>query len=421
MVETTSLILGLLIVFGIAISVRFLTNRITVPYTVLLIAVGFSISLADIQAYIGFTLAPLFTYEIILFVFLPAIVLRGAARVDYSLFQSSISIIGTVVLIGLPVAVLAIGWLGSQVFGLPLLIILLFGAMAYPIDPVAVLSLFEQAGAPARLEVLVEGESLLDDGLAIVVFSAVLALVENANPAELTGTTLLTIEQLTAIVGDFLVVSIGGVVVGLVIGYGIHLLYRATNDRQNLFMLSLVAAYGSFFIGEHVLHVSGILATVVAGLIVGTYRRQSTVSKENHEFLYDVWDAMVFILETILFLAIGLQVSGVQILNIIEIVLGAFLLLVVARAGVVYGLINLLNQIVEDPVPLSYQHVIIWGGMHGVIPIALALSLEPTVPYHNQLRTMVFGVVIASMLIQGILMSKVLKVTGVVESCQEEA
>lgn len=187
MVETTAVVLGLLVAFGIAIGVRFLATRTVLPYTVLLVAVGFAFSLLPVRRYLAFNLEPLFTHDVILFVFLPAIVFLGAAEIDHSRFRDNLPVFGTVVLVGLPAAVLAIGWFGARLFELPLLVVLLFGAMAYPIDPVAVLSLFEEAGAPPRLAVLVEGESLLDDGLAIVVFSALLELVRGPAPGRSPG------------------------------------------------------------------------------------------------------------------------------------------------------------------------------------------------------------------------------------------
>ncbi|WP_256478319.1 cation:proton antiporter domain-containing protein [Halorussus limi] len=182
MAETTAVVLGVLVSFIIAIGVRFLADRVTFPYTVLLVTVGFTLTIFPLQTYLGFSLTPLFTHDVILFVFLPAILFYGAAEIDHDLFRRNLPIIAITVLVGLPVAILAIGWVGAKLFGIPLLIMLLFGAMAYPIDPVAVLSLFEESGAPSRLAVLVEGESLLDDGLAIVLFSAVLALVRDADP-----------------------------------------------------------------------------------------------------------------------------------------------------------------------------------------------------------------------------------------------
>lgn len=420
MAETTAVVLGVLISFGIAIAVRLVTNRITLPYTVVLVAIGFLFTLADPQTYVGldFTLDPLFTHDVILFVFLPAIVFQGAAETNYTAFRRDLPVFGTIVLVGLPIAILLVGWLGSIVFGFPLLIALLFGAMAYPVDPVAVLSLFERAGAPERLAVLTEGESLLDDGLAIVVFGTILELVQQANPAELAGTALLSIGRFRGLAVEVLVVSAGGVLVGLLNGYLVYRFQRVIDDRLTLFLLTLTGAYGSFYLGEHLLGVSGILATVTTGLLIGTHGQRHAVIDERLTFLQDVWEAIVFLLNTVLFIAIGLQVSSEQILGVGQLVLVALVLLLAVRAGVVYGLTTLLNRVIKDPISLSYQHVMVWGGMHGVIPVALALSLGPTVPFRDQLQTMVFGVVVASMIVQGLLMPRVLRTTGVSESCR---
>jgi CPA1 family monovalent cation:H+ antiporter len=185
------------------------------------------------------------------------------------------------------------------------------------------------------------------------------------------------------------------------------------NDKTNLFMISVVGVYGGFFLAEQVLHVSGILATVATGITLGTLSRRSAVSEEHLEFLGGIWERLVFLSETMLFVAIGIEVSSIEVLRTLPIVLTTLLLLIGVRAGVIYGIMNLLNQVIEDPVPIRYQHVIIWGGMHGVIPIALALGLGPSVPFGEQLKTAVFGVVVASMIIQGLLMTSVLEATGV--------
>ena len=420
MAETPALVLGLLVAFCIAIGVRILSNRTTLPYTVLLVAVGFVLTLFPVQTYFNFSLDPLFTHDVILFVFLPAIVFHGATEINHKRFRRNLPIIGTIVLVGLPIAILVIGWLSARIFGLPLLIMLLFAAMAYPIDPVAVLSLFDEAEAPPRLAVLVEGESLLDDGIAIVLFSTLLELVRQASPAELTGLTLFSIERLGVIVADFLVFGIGGILVGFVIGYVTYRILWVMDDQANLFLISFVAAYGSFYVAEHVLHVSGILATVVTGLVLGILARRFALSEENLEFLEQIWERLVFLIETTVFVAIGIQVSSTQVLSNILIILVTLLLLISVRAGVIYGLINFLNQVAEDPIPVSYQHIMIWGGMHGVLPVALALSLEPADPYSNQLQPAVLGVVVASMIIQGLLMPRVLKTTGLTESRREE-
>ncbi|MFC7029096.1 cation:proton antiporter [Halomicroarcula sp. GCM10025710] len=182
MVETTAVVLGVLVSFVIAIGVRFLANRVTFPYTVLLVTVGFTLTIFPLQTYLGFSLDPLFTHDTILFVFLPAILFYGAAEIDHGLFRRNLLIIVINRSCRASRRYYSNRLDRRELFGIALLIMLLFGAMAYPINPVAVLSLFEESGAPPRLAVLVEGESLLDDGLAIVLFSAVLALVREAAP-----------------------------------------------------------------------------------------------------------------------------------------------------------------------------------------------------------------------------------------------
>lgn len=412
MVEVPALLQAVLVVVAIAVGVRFVAAGTTLPYTVLLVGVGAALSIGPAFPYEA-ALSPLFTHDVILYLFIPAIVFQGAAAIDAGEFRRNLPVFGSMVVVGLPLAVFVLGWLGTFGLDLPLLLSLLFAAMVYPVDPVAVLSLYDEMGAPERLSVITEGESLLDDGFAIVLFSSVLAVVEGATGSEMTGAGLLSPRRLGSLVVDFLVVSAGGVLVGVVVSYAVYWVQRRTDDHMTLFMLTLVAAYGSFLVAEHLLHVSGVLAAVAAGLLLGSHGEEHAVSERQLRFLEDTWRAFVFLLNTVLFLVIGVEVTSDQLLAVAPSIGVAFLLVLAVRAGVVYGVTGALTLVVPDQIPLKYRHVLVWSGLHGVIPVALALSLGPTVPRAAHLRTLVFGVVIASMLVQGLLMPKVLRVTGV--------
>lgn len=413
MVQIPTVVLGLLFAVAIAVGARFVSSGTTLPFTVLLVAAGFVVSVFDPARRLDLAFGPLFSHDVILYLFLPAIVFQGAAEIDFPAFRRNLPVFGTMVLVGLPTAVVVLGWLGSGVFGLPLLVALLFAAMVYPIDPVAVLQLYDEMGAPERLSVLTEGESLLDDGIAIVVFTTLFDLVRTADPAELSGVAFLSVDRLGSILVDFVVVGAGGLAVGFVVGYAVYRLQHGTDDRLNVFLLTIVAGYGSFFLAEHVLHLSGILAAVAAGLLLGSRGRAYAVDEETLAFLENVWEAVVFFLNTVLFIVIGVEVPTTQVLAYAGTVAAAVALVLGVRAVVVYAVTNLLNQVLADPIPLNYQHVVVWSGLHGVIPVALALSLGPGTPYGELLQTMVFGVVVGSMVVQGLLMPKVLRVTGV--------
>lgn len=232
-------LLGLLFVAVIAVSVRVVATYTALPYTVLLVVAGLVISLFDLSARVGFTLDPLFTHDVLLYGFLPAIVFQGAAEIEFAEFRRNLPVFGTMVVVGLPTAVALVGWFASDLLGLPLLVALLFGSMVYPVGPVAVLSLFDQMGAPERLSILTEGESLLDDGIAIVVFSTIYDLVEGVDPSALTGGTVLTLGRLGGLLVEFVRFAVGGLAVGFAFGYVVYRVQHRTDDRLNNVALSL--------------------------------------------------------------------------------------------------------------------------------------------------------------------------------------
>lgn len=417
MVETATEIgiatelLNLLVVFAVAVGVRVLIEKVvTIPYTVLLVFTGFGISL------LGLTLPIDLSHDLIFFIFLPAILFQGAEEIDFQAFRENLPVSVPMVLIGLPTAIVLFGWSGTYAFGLPLLVSLLFAAMIYPIDPVAVLSLYREMDAPERLSVLTESESLMDDGLAIVIFTTLLGLVRETQQTPQTVDGFFTLARFSTILAQFIFVSVGGILVGSAVGYLVPRVMKRIDDKLTKLLLAVIIAYGSFLLAEEVFRVNGILATVAAGLYTGTVGMEHGLQLEEEEFLTGTRDAVVFLFNTVLFLLIGIEVNIGDFMQQLQPIILATLLVLGVRAVAVYVITGLVNQVVSQPVPLNYRHVLVWGGMHAAIPVALALSLPPGIPFRDQLQTMVFGVVFLSIVVQGILMPFVLRVTGVVDS-----
>lgn len=415
MVSVTSQVVQVLAMLGIAVSVRYVFQRVsTVPYTVVLVLAGFGLTLLD--AAVGVPLTIRISEELILFVFIPAIVFQGAAEIEFEKFRANYQIPVPMVLVGLPVGVVLIGLGAYEFMGLPFFVAMLFGAIIYPIDPVAVLSLYREMGAPERLAVLTESESLLDDGLAIIIFSTVLGIVREVRRPGVALADVLTLDRLVATVWEFLVVSLGGIATGLVVGYVVYRLIRGTDERLTQFLFTVIAAYASFVVADHFFGVNGILATVTVGVLLGTTGREYAVGSEPLEFVRDVWEAIVFLANTVLFLLIGLAVPAAEFVRNVDVILLGVVLVLAARAVVVYSITLVTNQFVADPVPLSYRHVLVWGALHAAIPIALVLAVPADIPLRSRLRALVFGIVVTSIVIQGLLMPYVLRWTGVVDS-----
>jgi CPA1 family monovalent cation:H+ antiporter len=379
----------LLVVSLVAIAVR----RLRVPYVVALVLVGLPISLQGVAAV---ELTP----ELILALFLPPLVFEAALRLNLDELRRALPAIVALAVPGVLLTALIVGGLLAWVARLAPPLALVFGALIAATDPVAVVALFRTLGVPKRLGVLVEGESLLNDGTAIVLFDVVLA-------AALTG-------GFDAAAGalDFVRVGLGGVLTGLVLGWLAAQLIARVDDYLIETTLTTVLAFGAYLVGER-LHVSGVLAVVAAGLVNGNAGTRG-MSPTTRLVLFTFWEYAAFLANSVVFLLIGLQVDVPALLAAWRPVLWAILAVLVARAVVVYGLGWIVSRLVE-PVPPPWQHVLAWGGLRGAVSLALALTLPVAIgPDRALLQVMAFGVVVFTLLVQGMTMGPLLRRLGLV-------
>jgi CPA1 family monovalent cation:H+ antiporter len=296
-------------------------------------------------------------------------------------------------------AIAVFGWPASSAF--------LFGALIAATDPVAVIAMFKDNGVGGRLRLLVESESLFNDGVAAVLFGLVLAWF-NADD----GQAISVADGLRALA---LTVG-GGVAIGLAIGAIVLAVAGRTHDRLVESALTAVSAYGSFLLAER-FHASGVLATVFAGLVIGNMGLLAEVggnrlSDAGREFALSLWDFVAFIANSIVFLLIGLTVATIPFRQ-----LGAPTLLVIvaltliARALTVYP-ICLLFQRSKSAIPMKMQHVLWWGGLRGALGLALALALPPSIALRSEIQIATFAVVGFSVVMQGLSMPLLLRRLG---------
>jgi len=402
------------------------------PYTIALLLAGLTLSV------IGFVLFPeadslvdiRLTHDLIFLVLLPPLLFEGAATTDLERLRRNLGPVLALAVGGLIVAVLLLGVAGRAVFGFPLLVALLFASMILPTDPVSVLALFEELGAPERLSVLVEGESLINDGVGVVLFLTFLGLVTGGR----TAAYLLEPAELARTALEIAVVSVGGLLVGLVLGYAVYSVMVNLDDHMTEIVLTFVLAYGSFLVAEHVLaraigfHLSGVIATVVAGLFIGNRGADYAMSPQTKISIFNSLDTAAFLVNTFIFVTIGATTPVDQLAAHGRLILLAIPLVLLARAAVVYPISAVANRLDSGSPEVSapYQHVLVWGGLHGSIPIALVLGLPETVasgapfPFREELRAMVFGVAAFSLVVQGLTMGRLMDRLGVVTRSDAE-
>ncbi len=359
-----------------------------IPYTVALVVVGLLITF---QSNFKFELTP----ELILALFVPPLVFEAAFHLNLQELRHNLPAILLLAVPGVILTAFIIG--GMLVIGikLSLPIALVFGSLIAATDPVSVVALFRTLGVPKRLSVLMEGESLINDGTAILLFNLTLAVA------------LTSKFNLIESVWKFFTVSIGGIIVGLVIGWLIAQLISRVDNYLIETTLTTVLAFGSYLVADK-LGVSGVLAVVAAGLVNGNISPQG-MSPTSRIVIFNFWEYVAFLANSLVFLLLGLQVNITALLASWQSILWAILAVFIARFIVVYGLSWLVNR-VSEPIPFRWQHILNWGDLRGAISLALVLSLPVSLGAERDLlRVMAFGVVLFTLLVQSTTMAPLIR------------
>ena len=382
----------------VAIIVALIARRLAFPYTVGLVITGIGLALTrhDMDVVL--------THEFIFDVILPPLIFEAAINLHWKELRRDALPILTLALFGtiISAGVVATG----MVFGLnwPVAPALLFGVLIAATDPVAVIAMFKDNGIEGRLRLLVESESLFNDGVAAVLFSLVLASLLTIHGQAITATE--AARTLLFTVG-------GGIFIGIACAGAAIALAGRTSDHLIASTLTTIAAYGSFLLAEH-FHFSGVLATVAAGILTGNLtilrdREDTRVSQRGREFVLALWEFIAFIANSLIFLLIGLTVAGIpfdRFGGVAFVIVIALVLL--GRALGVYPLCLLFVRS-RWAIPVSDQHVLWWGGLRGALGLALSLSLPPSLPFRNEILIATFGVVAFSVILQGLTMPPLLR------------
>ncbi|MFC1707621.1 Na+/H+ antiporter [Planctomycetota bacterium] len=393
----------------IATVVAVLAKYFRVPYTVFLVLVGLGISLlkySDVE-FLQILTRPVLSEDLILLIFLPPLLFEGTINMDLEILRRHAAPVAVLALFGTFVATALMGLSLYLVFGLAVAGALLIGAILAPTDPVSVLAVFKEEGVNKNLSTLVEGESVFNDGIAVVLFLIFRDLVTQAQPVSLEHCLLEFLRE----------ILIGGGI-GIAFGYVAHRVMGRIDHRFTETMLSVALAYGVYVVAKHA-HASGVIAVVAAGLIIGNYGKILSMSPTTRLALTNFWEIAAFMVNSILFLLMGMACEPDQLLHHWHVIAVAFLVMVVGRSVIIYGAFALLNRI-RRPVPTSWQHIINWGGLRGSIPVALVLGIPADLQIEMaggvltcaDVTQIIFGVVVLSLLIQGLTIGKLLAKLG---------
>jgi CPA1 family monovalent cation:H+ antiporter len=397
MTDETTFIFLFMIATAVAIAVR----RLKIPYTVALVVAGLILGLAHAFQ------PPHLTKELLYTIFLPGLLFEAAFHINFEQFWRnrltifSLAVPGVIAATALTTLILTpvadaldyvqhFNWRHA----------LVFGALIAATDPIAVVAIFKELGAPKRLSILVEGESLLNDGTGIVFFTLSLSVATGVHTTA-GGLAL-----------DFVEIVGFGLLIGGVIGLAVSQVTKQINDPMIEITLTTIAAYGAFVTAEHFGY-SGVIATVTAGMVCGNYGARVGMSPSTHLAIESFWQYVAFALNSIVFLLLGFEVHLSDLTASWQMILVAYLAVTVGRALVIFGVSSMLKTS-RERIPWSWSVILTWGGLRGALPMVLALSLPQTFPHRDLLVTMTFGVVIISILVHGLTVSRFLKWLGIV-------
>jgi len=392
----------LILLFSVAAAVAIAVRQLQVPYTVALLLTGLTLGVMNL-----FT-PPHLTKELLFSVFLPGLLFEAAFHIEFREFWRNRLTIAALAVPGVAAAVALTTVILTPVVNTLHLeqdftwqYALVFGALIAATDPIAVVGVFRSLGAPRRLSVLLEGESLLNDGTAIVFFTLSLSLVTGAD---------FTTGQLAT---DFLkIVGFGGLI-GAAGGLAVSQVIKQIDDAMIEITLTTIAAYGSFVTAEH-FHYSGVIAVVVAGVLCGNYGARIGMTPSTRVAVEAFWEYVAFALNSMVFLLIGLEVHLDALFSSWKVILVAYLVVTVGRGLVIIVVSGLLRK-TREKIPWPWSVLLTWGGLHGGLPMVLVLSLAKDSPHRDLLVTMTLGVVMISILLHGMTVSPLLRWLGIVK------
>ena len=365
----------------IAAVVAMLARRLRIPYSIGLVVAGIALALLPFSPAIQLTKQLLFT------TLLPPLIFEAAFQIRWADLKKDLRLVLLLATVGVAISAAATATGIHYAVSWPWISAVVFGLLIAATDPVAVIATFKEAKIHGRIRLLVEAESLFNDGTAAAAFALALAFAAG----ESTSTF--------GIAKTFGFVVFGSIICGAVVAGLVLLLSGAAQDHLVELTFSTVAAYGSFLLAEH-FHGSGVLATLTAGLLIGNVGHLA-ISSTGRKAVLEFWEYAAFVANSLIFLLIGLQLAHRDYRSALLAAAAGVVIVIFARALAVYPLALLFAR-TRQRVTWWHQHILFWGGLRGALALALALGIPETMPNRQEIITVAFGVVAFSIIVQGL-------------------
>lgn len=372
----------------VACLIAMVSRRLGLPYIVGLLVAGFLIALLPHSPAV-----PL-SRDLIFNILLPPLVFEAALQLEWKRFRAELPLTLALAFFGVAIAATIVAFGMHAIAGWSWLGAALFGILIAATDPVSVIATFRELGAQPRVSMVVESESLLNDGVAAVGFAVLSAIAAGASPSAVD------------VIPAFIWTLGGGLMIGLGISGAILLVAGRTDDPLVEITLTTIAAYASFLLAEH-FHASGIISALTAGLVIGS-AGDRFLSRSGRDRARWAWEYFAFLANSLVFILIGMNVANQPLQQLGAVGAVAITLVLAGRALSIYPLAAAFRWSRWRLKP-SFQHTLFWGGLRGALALALALAVPATVPERSAIILTAFVVVAFSILVQGLTMPWLIK------------